>query len=303
MHTHLLGAHCSAAGGANRAVARIVELHGKALQLFTRNQRQWNAPPVNDAEVAAFSAARKAWGDYPVAAHDGYLINLASPEEAVRKRSIAGFKAELERCSRLGIRHLVTHPGAHKGQGVEAGIAAYVHSLDTALDAVYGSAPFSEGDTPQVRVLLETMAGQGTCLGARFEELGAIIAASRHKHRLGVCLDTCHIFAAGYELRTPQAYERTMERFAEVIGFEKLGLVHLNDSKNPFGSRKDRHEHIGQGEMGVQPFRLLLRDARFSRVPMVIETPKDKAGTWDFMNLNILRLLMPRRGTRDTGKR
>lgn len=281
MHgTHYLGAHCSAAGGAHRAVERIREVGGTALQFFSKNQRQWDAPPLEAGDIRLFRSAWRAWGPYPVVVHDSYLVNLASPDEGQRTRSISAFARELERCALLGVQLLVTHPGAHKGQGVAAGLRTYVRALDEAL---------RRAQAPEVRVLLETTSGQGTVLGKNFEELAAIIEASRLPERLGVCLDTCHVFAAGYDLRSKEGCLETLERLDAALGLERLGLLHLNDSKHPFASTKDRHEHIGRGELGLTPFRVLVNDARLARVPMVIETPKDKAGLWDKMNLAVLR--------------
>ncbi len=277
-----LGAHVSAAGGAHRAVQRIQELGGTAMQLFTRNQRQWKRPRLDEATVAAFRRARSEWGAYPIASHDSYLTNLAAPPGELRERSIQAFADELAQCQALGIPYLVTHPSAHTGQGMEQGIIAYATALDQALELVPG-----EG----VTVLLENTAGQGTSLGARFEELGAIIAASRHPERLGGCLDTCHAFAAGYDLRDEAGYEATLAALDRGVGLGRLGFIHLNDSKHGLGERKDRHEHIGQGQLGVDAFRRILRDPRLGAIPMVIETPKDKDGEFDRMNLRLLRTL------------
>ena len=277
-----IGTHASAAGGLSCAVERVRKLGGTALQLFTRNQRQWNRPQLDDAAVKSFKLTLKEWGDYPVASHDSYLINLASPDREQRDKSIQGFADELIQCARLGIRFLVTHPGAHKGQGQEKGLATYADALDSALDLA--------GDDG-VTVLLETTAGQGTSLGGRFEDLGAIISLSRHSQQLGVCFDTCHVFAAGYDLRSEQEYMATFAALDKAVGLERLMFFHLNDSKGILGSGVDRHEHIGKGELGLEAFRLLLWDQRFRSVPMVLETPKDKAGKYDRRNLRILRKL------------
>jgi deoxyribonuclease IV len=289
-----LGAHVSAAGGAYRAVQRIQELGGTAMQLFTRNQRQWKRPRLDDAAVAAFRRARSEWGAYPIASHDSYLTNLAAPPGALREKSIQAFADELAQCQALGIPFLVTHPGAHKGQGLEQGIVAYVKALDLALDQALELSPGGG-----VTVLLENTAGQGSSLGARFEELGAIIAASRHPERLGICLDTCHAFAAGYDLRDEAGHEATLAALDMCVGLDRLGFIHLNDSKHGLGERKDRHEHIGQGHLGADAFRRILRDPRLSVIPMVIETPKDKDGEFDRMNLHLMRKLA-RAGGRET---
>lgn len=287
-----IGAHCSTAGGLHKAVERIAALKGTALQIFTRNQRQWQTPPLESKEIEDFKAARADWGSYPVASHDSYLINLASPEDAARKRSMQAFAGELARCSALGVELVVTHPGNFKGKGDkarEAGLERYVQALDGAIALAE-----EEGDLQgaNVRILLETTAGMGSSLGADFHELAWIIEQSGYPEHLGVCLDTCHAFCAGYDLRTPEAYATTMDAFNSLVGIERIGLLHLNDSKNPFASRKDRHEHIGKGEMGVEPFRLLLQDTRLAGVPMVLETPKDKEGAFDRMNLSTLWALL-----------
>jgi deoxyribonuclease-4 len=267
------------------AAKRITELQGTALQVFTRNQRQWAVKPLKDSEVEEFRRAWDSWGEYPVLAHDSYLINLASPEAGLRHKSIQAFAREIERCARLGLTRLVTHPGSCKSQSRKQGLQAYVQALDQAVAAATDNDPQSA----RIQILLETTSGQGTALGGDFRELAAIIESSSFADRLGVCLDTCHIFAAGYELRSRQDYEQTIRTLDSTVGLERLGALHLNDSKHPLGSRLDRHEHIGHGELGLEPFRLLLNDSRLAGVPMVLETPKDKAGEWDRQNLAVLR--------------
>ncbi len=288
-----LGAHMSVSGGLHKAVERIRAVNGTALQVFTRNQRQWNPAPLSEEEIREFARARAQWGDYPVAAHDSYLINLANPDPDKAQKSAATFTAELERCAGLDIPLLVTHPGSHLGAGVDVGIERYAANLDKALEKAGERGP---------TVLLETTAGQGTNLGSTFEELAAIMAASRHAERLGVCLDTCHAFAAGYELRTPDGLDRTMDLLDRTVGLDRLKLVHLNDSKGDLGSHLDRHEHIGLGALGTEAFRLLLRfleaDPDLRSVPLVLETPKDgtnKDGlAYDRRNLALLRRLAGR---------
>ena len=267
------------------AAKRITELQGTALQVFTRNQRQWAVKPLKDSEVEEFRRAWDSWGEYPVLAHDSYLINLASPEAGLRHKSIQAFAREIERCARLGLTRLVTHPGSCKSQSRKQGLQTYVQALDQAVAAATDNDPQSA----RIQILLETTSGQGTALGGDFRELAAIIESSSFADRLGVCLDTCHIFAAGYELRSRQDYEQTIRTLDSTVGLERLGALHLNDSKHPLGSRLDRHEHIGHGEIGLEPFRLLLNDSRLAGVPMVLETPKDKAGEWDRQNLAVLR--------------
>ncbi|WP_319470072.1 deoxyribonuclease IV [uncultured Pseudodesulfovibrio sp.] len=275
-----LGAHMSIAGGLHMAFERIQAVDGTALQIFTRNQRQWKIPPLTPYDIELFTVAREQWGDFPIAAHDSYLINLASPKEEQAERSRIGFSEELRRIEALSVPYLVTHPGSHLGEGVEAGIRRYVENLDRAIE---------DSGTQTGMVLLETTAGQGTNLGSTFEELARIIELSAHSDRLGVCYDTCHTFAAGYDIRTPEAYAKTFDAFDRLIGLDRLRFFHLNDTKNEFNSRKDRHEHIGQGEIGLEGFRNLMQDPRFAEIPKTLETPKDKDLEDDRRNLAILR--------------
>jgi deoxyribonuclease-4 len=277
-----LGAHMSIAGGLHMAFERIMRVDGTALQIFTRNQRQWKVPELTGYDAELFAAAWAQWGDYPVAAHDSYLINLASDKPDLLKRSTLAFAEELRRIETLSIPYLVTHPGSHLGAGVEAGIARYAANLDRAIE---------RSRTRQGMVLLETTAGQGTNLGSTFEELAAIIEASAHPDRLGVCYDTCHTFAAGYDIRTPEAYAATFAAFDRIIGLPRLKFFHLNDTKNELGSHKDRHEHIGEGGIGVEGFRNLMRDPRFKDVPKTLETPKKEDLQDDVRNLTLLREL------------
>ena len=269
----------SIAGGLEKAVERIRSVDGTALQIFTRNQRQWDAPELTREEIDAFRAAWEEWGDYPVAAHDSYLINLASGKREQVEKSLSAFAEELRRVEALGIGLLVTHPGSHLGDGVEKGLARYTARLDEAIE---------RSGTSDVLVLLETTAGQGTNLGATFEELAAIIQGSKHPGRLGVCYDTCHTFAAGYDIRTPEAFRKTFGHFDETVGLDRLRMLHLNDAKEGLGSRKDRHEHIGEGAIGREGFRLLLSDDRLRGLPMVLETHKEKDLEEDRRNLEIL---------------
>jgi deoxyribonuclease-4 len=278
----LLGAHESVAGGLHLAFKRIDEVGGAALQVFTRNQRQWNPAPVSDEEQQLWSAAWQEHSKIVVASHASYLVNLASAKPDLIKKSITAFADELHRCELLNIPMVVMHPGSHGGDGVEAGIARFTENLDLALELADN----------QVTVLLETTAGQGTGLGSRFEELAAIIAGSKHPEKLGVCVDTCHIFAAGYDIRSTASYQATMNAFDELIGIERIQFFHLNDSKKGLESRVDRHEHIGQGEIGLEGFRNLLNDPRFANHPMTLETPKGKDLQEDRDNLATLHSLL-----------
>lgn len=277
-----LGSHMSIAGGLHMAFEHIRAVEGTALQIFTRNQRQWKIPPLSKYDIELFAMAWGQWGDYPIAAHDSYLINLASGEEEKVFRSLTTFAEELRRIEALSIPYLVTHPGSHLGDGVDVGIERYVANLDRAIES---------SGTKQGMVLLETTAGQGTNLGSTFEELGRIIKLSAHSDRLGVCYDTCHTFAAGYDIRTPETYAATFDAFDRIIGLDRLKFFHLNDTKNEFGSHKDRHEHIGKGEIGLEGFRNLMQDSRFAEVPMALETPKETDLKDDVVNLNTLRSL------------
>jgi deoxyribonuclease IV len=275
-----LGAHMSIAGGPSLAFHRLAEVGGQALQIFVRNQRQWQAPPIQAAEAERFRSRWREYGEMPVAAHDSYLINLAAVDPATAEHSVVALVDELARADLLGIPYLIMHPGSHGGQGLQAGVARFTTNLDRALEMA--------GPPNKVTVLIETTAGQGTGLGCRFEEIAAMIEGSRHQERLGVCVDTCHIFAAGYDLRTPEAYAETFAQFDRIIGLARLKFFHLNDAKKRLGSRVDRHEHIGKGMIGLEGFRLLINDPRFAHLPMVLETPKSKDLHEDAINLAVL---------------
>ncbi len=277
----LLGAHESVAGGLHLSFDRIQEAGGTALQIFTRNQRQWNPSPVTKEEQSLFAAAWQKCTDMPVASHASYLVNLASGKPDLIEKSITAFADELKRCELLDIPLVVMHPGSHGGDGVETGIARFTENLDLALERADN----------QVTVLLETTADQGTGLGSRFEELASIIAGSKYENKLGVCVDTCHIFAAGYDIRNAESYQATMAEFDNVVGIERIKFFHLNDSKKGLESRVDRHEHIGQGAIGLEGFRSLLNDPRFAHHPMTLETPKGKDLQEDRDNLAVLRSL------------
>jgi deoxyribonuclease-4 len=281
----------SIAGGLHLAFDRLSQVGGEALQVFLRNQRRWHTAPFAEEAVARFRKAHEETGRLPVAAHDSYLINLAAPDPLVHGRSVALFADELEAAATLGIPFLVTHPGSHLGQGVDAGLERFVHGLDRAIALARTSSTF---------VLIETTAGQGTNLGSTFEEIAFILGRSQHGDRLGVCLDTCHCFASGYDLRTPEVYEETVRCFDRTIGLERLRFLHVNDSKGGLGSRLDRHEHIGRGKIGLAGFQLLLNDLRFRDHPMVLETPKGKDLKEDKKNLKLLRSLLVRDVTKSS---
>ena len=281
----LFGAHMSGAGGLHNAVAASVEHACDTVQIFTKNANQWAAKPLADADIAAFRKAVKQAKLKFATAHDSYLINLAAADDVLWNKSIDAFTIELERAEALGLSYLVTHPGAHVGSGVEAGIARVVKGLN----AVHARFPGF-----QVKVLLELTAGQGSCLGAKLEEIAAIREGTKDPARLGVCLDTCHVFAAGYEIHTKPGYAALFEEFDDRIGLSHLRLFHVNDSVKGCGSRVDRHAAIGQGQIGLDAFRWLVNDPRFAKRPMILETPKEnEAGEpMDSVNLATLRGLV-----------
>ncbi len=259
----LLGVHVSVAGGVATAFGRAEALACGAIQIFVKNANQWRGKDLLDAEVAAFRAARRASAVGPVLAHASYLINLAATDRSILRRSRAALADELTRCARLGVDGLVLHPGAHLGAGEERGIARAARSLDAVLKAVPGVA---------TRVLLENTAGQGSCLGARLEHLAGIRARLAEPHRVGVCIDTCHAFAAGYAIHEAAGYEDFAGELEERVGMGAVGGMHLNDSLRPFASRRDRHAHIGEGLIGLPTFGRFLADRRLRHVPMVVET-------------------------------
>lgn len=281
----LFGAHMSIAGGLDKAISAAVALECQTLQLFTKNTNQWAAKPLSNEEIQRFRLALSASGLQQAAAHDSYLINLAAADGELRTRSIDAFTIELERAEALGLSYLVMHPGAHTGAGEEAGIGRVAKALEEVQRRCRGF---------RVMVLLETTAGMGTTIGHRFEHLAAILDRLPQPERFGVCVDTCHIFAAGYDITTPAGYEATFQQFEDLIGLNRLKLFHLNDSVKGLGSRVDRHAGIGQGEIGREPFGWLVNDARFGALPMILETPKHGPNRepMDPVNLGILRSLV-----------
>jgi deoxyribonuclease IV len=262
--TDLLGAHVPTAGGLHLAPAHGHDIGATAIQVFTRNQRQWAARPLAGEETAAFRSAMERSGVRSVMSHASYLINLASPDPILSERGREAFRTEMARCRDLGIPLIVFHPGAHLGAGEQAGVRAVAKSLDDALAAHRGV---------PVMPLIEITAGQGSCVGHRFEHLAEILARVKAPERVGVCLDTCHLYAAGYDIATPRGYERTIAEFDRVVGLAKLRAMHLNDARKPLGSRVDRHAPIGEGFLGLRTFRRLLADPRLRDVPKVLETP------------------------------
>lgn len=281
--TLCLGAHMSIAGGIPLAVERASRVGCRALQIFVKNASQWKGKVLSENEVHDFQTARRSSHLLHVVAHDSYLINLASPEEQLWERSIESLLDELDRSERLGLSHLVTHPGAHRQMGEEWGVGRIAEAINQIHDRV--------GDW-SVQIALETTAGQGTSIGCRFEHLRDIISRCNYPEKVAVCMDTCHIFAAGYDIRAEKDYLRTMRQFDRIVGIEKLKIFHLNDSKRDLGSRVDRHDHIGKGKIGVSGFRWIVNDPRFAGIPKILETPKGKELKEDRRNLKLLRSLV-----------
>lgn len=278
--SRLFGAHMSVAGGLEQAFVRARAVGATAVQIFTKNANRWSAPPITAAESQAFRDAWLASGIGPVMVHNAYLINLAAPDPDNWARSKTAMREELQRCSDLGIPFLIAHPGAHVGTGIDAGIARICDAL---------AEIFANSD-PAVRLLLENTAGQGSYLGGDFSHLARMMEG--FGERVGVCLDTCHAHAAGYDLASTAGYEETMAAFGREIGFDRLFAFHLNDSMKDCGSRVDRHAHIGEGAIGIDGFARLVRDARFAHLPMILETPKgDDGASMDRVNLALLRQL------------
>ncbi|WP_394424815.1 deoxyribonuclease IV [Vreelandella stevensii] len=259
-----LGAHVSAAGGADQAVQRAVEIGATAFALFTKNQRQWQGKPLTDEAIAAFKRACRVHGFAPaqILPHDSYLINLGHPEAEGLDKSRAAFIDEMQRCEQLGLTLLNFHPGSHLNKISEADcLSRIAESINLALDATQG-----------VTAVIENTAGQGTNLGWRFEHLASIIEQVDDKRRVGVCIDTCHAFAAGYDLRSAEATRATLDELGSVVGFEYLRGMHLNDAKSDFASRVDRHHSLGQGNIGLAAFTTIMQDARIDGIPMILET-------------------------------
>ncbi|HEY2093272.1 MAG TPA: deoxyribonuclease IV [Thermoanaerobaculia bacterium] len=276
----LIGAHISTKGGLHTVFERAAAINASAIALFAKNSNQWKGKVLTDEDVQTFASLRNV---QPIVSHASYLINLATTNPEFHAKSIAAMIDELDRAERLGIHGVVLHPGAH----LEAGVAAGVDQIARSLDQVHAAIPNHRAVT-----FLETAAGQGSCLGCTFEELGRIIDAVDDKKRVGICIDTCHIFAAGYEIRTVDGYEKMVEEVDRFVGIDKVGVFHLNDSKKGLGSRVDRHQHIGEGELGLEPFRLLLNDARFAKIPKLLETPKTIETESDQRNIAMLRGLL-----------
>ncbi len=279
----LLGAHMSIAGGLDKAIERGASIGCTAIQIFTKNSNQWRCPPLREEEVKAFRALREKWGKGALFAHDSYLINLGSPDEVLYQRSLNAFQEEYDRCDTLGLDFLVMHPGAHVGSGEEGALSR----ITRAVTAVLAHSPKAKTE-----ILFETTAGQGSNVGYTFGHLHRLLEGSGSPERVGVCFDTCHVFAAGYDLRTSKSYEETMKAFDREVGTNRIAAFHLNDSKKGLNCRVDRHEHIGKGAIGLEAFRMLMNDERFAKVPKVLETPKGEDLAEDVVNLTVLRRLV-----------
>lgn len=281
----MFGSHLSIAGGLHNALLSAEKLALETVQVFTKNQQQWAVPPLAQAAVDEWAAHRDRLKFTNTVSHDSYLINLASPDPALRRKSINLFVEEVARCERLGIPYLVTHPGAHMGEGEAAGLKR----VADALDEVHAAVPDAK-----VVTCLEITAGQGSSLGYRLEHLAEVIAAVKAPGRLGVCLDTAHLFAAGYDFRG-RKYARFRKELDATIGVDRVKVLHLNDSKKDLGSRVDRHDHIGLGKIGLDGFRPIMRDKVLSKLPKILETPKGKdeqGREWDAVNVEVLKGLV-----------
>ena len=282
---HLLGAHQSIAGGYHKAVEIGVKTECAVLQVFTKSTNQWKGKPITADEATRFRTALiEAKIDCPMA-HDSYLINLGSPDDVLWKKSIDAMVDEFQRAEMLGIPWVVTHPGAFMTTDEDTGLARVVKGLNEAM---------SQTSKSKTGCLIETTAGQGTSLGWRFEHLATILDGIKSPERVGVCFDTCHVFAAGYKLKDKKEYQATMREFDKLVGVDQIRAFHLNDSLKDCGSRVDRHAHIGQGTLGLDPFRWLLGDKRFKKIPMVLETAKGEVNgeDYDVINLRTLRGLV-----------
>jgi len=278
-----LGAHMSIAQGIDKAIDRIQKVKGTALQFFSKNQRQWKYKPLSSQKIQLFKDKYKSWGPYPIIIHTSYLLNLASPDLDQYTKSIQDLKAELKRATLLGVHYVVTHPGSHKGAGLNQGL----NKLKQAIKKVFSTVPEFKG-----WLLLENTCGAGNLLGGNLEEYQAI-KQELFDLKVGFCLDTAHLFGFGYDFRTSNDYQRLKQILDKTLGLEKVKLWHLNDSLEDLGSKKDRHYHIGQGKIGLNGFKFILQDPDFACLPKIIETPKEN--NWDQKNLTTLRKLCPKK--------
>jgi deoxyribonuclease IV len=279
----LVGSHMSISGGVHTAFERGMRIGCSTMQVFVKNSNRWKAPPVTPADVENYEIASAKSTITPVVAHAAYLINLCGRTSSLLKQSQAAFQDELERCERFGILGLIFHPGAHTGAGDDDAIKQIAESLNLIHDRTPGYRTLS---------ILETTAGQGTSIGWRFEQIRRIIDLVEHRSRVAVCWDTCHLYAAGYPIHTPEGWFGTVAEFDAIVGLRFLAAVHVNDSQKDFGSRVDRHEHIGKGKMGLNAFRSIMNDPRFATIPKILETDKSEDMHEDVENMNVLRALV-----------
>ncbi len=276
-----LGVHLSIAGGVHNALETAKKLKINAIQIFLKNNNQWQGATLKEKDIENYHSIKKSIEDVKIFAHTGYLVNLAGDGDN-HKKSIASLEDDLHRATLLHVEGIVLHPGSHIGKGEKAGLKKIVTSLDSVL----------KNNPSNSKILLETSAGQGTSLGKTLEQLSFIIAQSKYPEKLAVCIDTCHIFAAGYDFRTPESAANFINDFNSIIGLEKLALIHLNDSKTEFNSRRDRHEHIGKGSIGTKGFKSLLNQNELIQVPLILETPKINNNEADKKNLATIRRLL-----------
>ena len=282
----LFGAHQSIAGGVHKSIERGKQATCDTIQIFNKSNNQWRAARLQPDDVDKFFKLIEKTGVTVATSHTSYLINIASPDSALNEKSYKSLKEEMERCETLKIPNLVMHPGSHVGTGEETGMNKIAENINRLFDELSDN---------NVTLLLEATAGQGTNLGYTFEQLAYMIDRVENKDKIGVCLDTCHIFAAGYDLVDPKGYKKTMQSFDEIVGLDRLRIIHVNDSKKEFGSRRDRHEHLGQGFIGLDGFRNIVNDKRLKKIPMILETPKGEDLTEDIENLRVLRSLVKRK--------
>jgi deoxyribonuclease-4 len=286
----LLGAHMSIAGGVHTAVERGISIGCTTMQMFVKNNNQWRGKELSEEDASTYKKLLRESSIGPVVVHDTYLINLCAIDKLILHKSRAALKDELDRCEVLGVEYLNFHPGSHVGAGEAEGIKRIAESLNIIHEQTKGY---------RVKSVLETTAGQGTAIGYRFGQLREIIDLVADADRMAVCVDTCHIFAAGYDISTDRGYENTFEEFDAIIGLGRLVAFHVNDSKRELGSHVDRHEHIGKGKIGKAGFRLLMNDARFRSVPKILETPKGPEMKEDVRNMRTLKNMVVRRETED----
>ncbi|MBN2571461.1 MAG: deoxyribonuclease IV [Ignavibacteriales bacterium] len=281
----LLGAHTSIAGGVSTAIDRANILGFNAIQIFTKNNNQWNAKPLTDIEINNFKSKLTKSNIKIIIAHSAYLINLASKWKLILRKSREALVDELTRCEQLGIPYLNFHPGSHGGKGEEEGIKLIAEAINICHEKTKAF---------KVKSMLETTAGQGSSIGYKFEHLRKIIELVEDKNRVAVCIDTSHIFVAGYDIRTKESYNKVMKEFDKIVGLDLLKCIHMNDSKKDFATRVDRHEHIGRGYIGIEGFRNIMNDKRLLKIPKILETPKGKEQMEDLENIKVLKGLFIR---------